>query len=365
MIVNLKPETYRTDAIQQFLSQETIIVRITDSNGICGTGYSYTIGTGGKAVFSLIEDVFINRIIGKNADNIEGLWQSCLFSSHATCVGAITSLALAAIDTALWDIRAQKAKLPLYQLLGGARQSIPLYSTEGGWLNLSIDELVSMNLGYQKQGFKGAKIKIGCDNPQDDYRRLSAVRKAVGDDFIILVDANQSMSLSKALARVSMLEEMNIGWFEEPFPADDVQTHKLLAQQTNVPIAVGESMYSLSQFKEYLVCGAASIVQVDVARVGGITPWLKVAHMAEAFNVTVCPHFLMELHLSLVCAIPNSQWLEYIPQLQNITKTKIKFEGGIAYPPRSVGLGIDWDWDIIKQMRSKDSYCLVDASVQS
>jgi L-alanine-DL-glutamate epimerase-like enolase superfamily enzyme len=114
---------------------------------------------------------------------------------------------------------------------------------------------------------------------------------------------------------------------------------------------VGESMYSISQFKDYLVSGGASIVQVDVARIGGITPWMKVAHMAEAFNVPVCPHFLMELHVSLVCAIPNAPWLEYIPQLDTVTTTGLRIEDGRAWPSDVPGLGIDWDWDAIEAMQ--------------
>lgn len=143
------------------------------------------------------------------------------------------------------------------------------------------------------------------------------------------------------------MEDYDIAWFEEPLPADDVLQHSRLANSTSVPIAVGESIYSLSQFKDYLVAGACSIIQVDVARIGGISPWLKVAHLAEAFNVTVCPHFLMELHLPLVCAIPNAKWLEYIPQLDLITESGIDIENGIARPSNLPGLGIKWDWEAI------------------
>jgi L-alanine-DL-glutamate epimerase-like enolase superfamily enzyme len=126
--------------------------------------------------------------------------------------------------------------------------------------------------------------------------------------------------------------------------ADDVAAHKRLTEATAIPIAVGESMYSISQLKDYLQAGACSIVQVDVGRIGGITPWLKVAHMAEAFNVPVCPHFLMELHLPLCCAVPNSRWLEFIPQLDLVTHTAMRIEDGHRVPASEPGLGIDWDW---------------------
>ena len=130
-----------------------------------------------------------------------------------------------------------------------------------------------------------------------------------------------------------MLEDHRIGWFEEPLPADDIAGHIELARRTSVPIAVGESMYSLSQFKDYLAMGGCTIVQADVARVGGITPWLKIAHMAEAFNVPICPHFLMELHVSLTCAVPNAPMLEYIPQLDEITTSRLDIRDGHAHAP--------------------------------
>lgn len=348
-MVDLTPKVRRTDAIQSFDSQETPIVRITDVDGAQGMGYSYTIGQGGPAIMSLLTETLAPQLIGEDADNIERIWRMLLYSTHATSVGAISSLALAAIDTALWDLRCKKAKLPLYKMAGGAKERVPMYTTEGGWLHLDTQALVDDALKAQALGFSGAKIKIGRPHISEDRARLQAVRKAVGDSFEIMVDANQSFNRAEATRRSKILEEFTIAWFEEPLPADDILEHARLAASTTVPIAVGESMYSLSQFKDYLVLGGASIVQVDVARIGGITPWLKVAHMAEAFNVPVCPHFLMELHVSLVCAIPNAPWLEYIPQLDDITHSGMQIIDGYAIPSPQPGLGIDWNLSELKK----------------
>lgn len=346
-MVDLVPKVERTDAIQSFVSQETPILTVYDSDGACGTGYTYTIGTGGPSVMALLEHTLLPRLIGQDPDRIEAIWRDLLFATHATAVGAITSLALAAIDTALWDLRCRKQEVPLWKAAGGTRDSIPLYSTEGGWLHLSPEALVEDAMAMKDQGFNGSKIKIGRPHISEDAARLSAVRAAVGDSYEILTDGNQGFTLSEAIRRARMLEDHGVGWFEEPLPADDVAGHAQLARHTTVPIAVGESMYSLSQFKDYLHAGAASIVQVDVARIGGITPWLKVAHLAEAHNLMVCPHFLMELHLSLVCAVPNAKWLEYIPQLDGITKGQMQIRDGVAYVRNDPGLGIQWDWQRI------------------
>ena len=344
LMVDLAPKVERTDAIQAFVSQETPIVRITDADGQVGTGYTYTIGTGGLSVVSLLKETLLPRLLGRDAECIDGTWRDLLFATHATSVGAITSLALAAIDTALWDLRCRRANLPLWRLAGGAQQSVALYTTEGGWLHLSTEALVADAVAMKQAGFSGAKIKIGKPSIAEDRARLAAVREAVGSGFRIMVDANQGFSLAEAMRRADMLAEFGIDWFEEPMPADDIGAHRILSEHSRVPIAIGESVYALSQFKDYLTTGACTIVQADVARVGGITPWLKIAHMAEAFNVPICPHFLMELHVSLVCAVPNAPTLEYIPQLEDIARSRLDIRDGHAVPPETPGIGIDWDW---------------------
>lgn len=346
-MVDLKPKTLRTDAIQTFESQETPIVRVTDADGATGVGYSYTIGTGGPSVVALLERTLAPTLIGRDAETIEGIWRDMLMRTRATAVGAITSLAMAAADTALWDLRCRRAGLPLRTMAGGARESVPLYTTEGGWLHIEPEALVDDALAAREKGFLGSKIKIGKPHLSEDRSRLAAVREATGPGYEIMTDANQCFVLSEAIRRARMLEEFGVGWFEEPMPADDLGAHAQLAARTSVPIAVGESMYSLSQFKDCLAMGAASIVQADVARVGGITPWLKIAHLAEAHNVAICPHFLMELHVSLVCAVQNARWLEYIPQLDLIAPEGMTIEAGLARPSPAPGLGIGWDWDAI------------------
>ncbi len=346
LMVDLTPKVRRTDAIQSFVSQETPIIRIEDADGVIGTGYSYTIGTGGPSVMKLIERSLAPALIGRDAEMIEKIWRDLLFFTHATSVGALTSLALAAIDTALWDLRCRRAGLPLHVAAGGANDKVRLYTTEGGWLHLATDALVDDALKAKAAGFGGCKIKVGRPIGED-VARLQAVRDAVGPGFEILTDANQAFTVDDAIRRSRHYEKVDIGWLEEPLPADDIDGHVRLSAATTLPIAVGESLYSLSHFREYLQRRACSVVQVDVARIGGITPWLKTAHLAESFNVPVCPHFLMELHVALACAVPNARWVEYIPQLDGITGKHMTIRDGYAVPSSEAGLGIDWDFDRI------------------
>ncbi|WP_081161172.1 mandelate racemase/muconate lactonizing enzyme family protein [Ensifer aridi] len=346
-MIDLRPKVLRTDAIQSFVSQETPLVTITDSDGASGTGYSYTIGTGGSSVMRLLADHLAPRLIGRDADQIEAIWHELEFATHATTIGAITSIALAAIDTALWDLRARKQSLPLWKLAGGAKDRCPLYTTEGGWLHISVEALVEDALEAQSKGFSGSKVKIGKRHGSEDLARLSAVRKAVGDGYEIMTDANQGFTVDEAIRRAERLKELDLAWIEEPLPADDIDGHVRLNRSTATPVAIGESLYSIRHFREYMQKGACSIVQVDVGRIGGITPWLKVAHAAEAFDMPVCPHFLMELHVSLTCAVPNGKYVEYIPQLDDITTSRLAVEDGMALAPMTPGLGIEWDWDAI------------------
>lgn len=351
LLADLPVETVRTDATQSFVKQETILVTITTDDGLSGTGYSYTIGTGGSSVLALLRNSLLPLLIGEQAGNVEALWRKLRDVTHATTIGAITSLALAAVDTALWDLRCLAAGEPLWRLAGGYRREVPLYDTEGGWLHLEADELVNGAVAAQKSGLRGVKIKVGKPHLSEDVARLRAIREAVGPDFSIMVDANQSMTSAEAVRRAAAFEEVGLGWFEEPLPADDVAGHARLAASTTLPIAVGESLYSIGQFRDYMQRSAVQIVQADVARIGGITPWLKVAHLAEAFNLDVCPHFLMELHVSLVAAIPNGRYVEHIPQLRAITAAEIEIIDGHALAPDTPGLGISWDFGAVDRHR--------------
>jgi L-alanine-DL-glutamate epimerase-like enolase superfamily enzyme len=348
--VNLPPKVVRTDAIQSFVTQETPMVRISCADGAVGTGYTYTIGTGGSSVMALLRDHLAPRLLGRDAREIEALWKDLFFATHATAVGAITSLALAAIDTALWDVKCRRAGEPLWRMAGGAQPRVPVYTTEGGWLHHPTRQLVDEAVAAREQGFRGAKVKVGKPSIAEDVARLAAVRAAVGDAFELMVDANQAFTVPEACRRAHAYSDVMLGWFEEPLPAEDLAGHVDLARRATMPIAVGESLYHPSHFREYLERRACSVVQVDCARVGGITPWLKVAHLAETFNVPVCPHFLMELHVSLAAAVPNGAWVEHIPQLDDVTTSRMAMEDGFAIAPTTPGLGIDWDLAAIDRL---------------
>lgn len=360
MLVDLPPGAVPADATQAFVSQETPIVRVTDADGAVGTGYAYTVGTGGSSIVRLLHDHLAPELIGREADAVEAVWRLLHRRTHATAVGAITSLALAAVDTALWDLRCVRAGLPLHVMAGGAQAGVPLYTAEGGWLGLSAEELVERAIEAREAGFGGCRMEVGRPHAAEDAARLEAVRAAVGPAFEVMLDADQAFTVDEALRRARRFEPLDPAWLAEPLPAEDLGGHVRLAAGTSLPVAAGGSLYSLQHLREYLQRGGCSVVQADAARIGGITPWLKAAHLAEAFNLPVCPHALTELHVALACAVPNGRWVEHVPQLGEITLTGVVVHDGRAVPSDEPGLGIAWDMEAVERRRVHELTLLVD-----
>ena len=166
-----------------------------------------------------------------------------------------------------------------------------------------------------------------------------------------MVDANERFTHAEAIKRARMWEEFDLFWFEEPLPAEDILGHAKVKAHTTIPIALGESLFTRQQFKDYIASDGVSIVQPDCCRCGGITEWLKIAHMADCYNMQASPHFVMELHLPLVAAIPNGLFVEYIPSLDAVLRKPLKLEDGCFRPSQEPGLGIDWDMEKLERYR--------------
>jgi L-alanine-DL-glutamate epimerase-like enolase superfamily enzyme len=291
---------------------------------------------------------------------IEDIWRTLLFAARATWPGVITALALAAIDTALWDLRCMRARQPLYVLAGGAQEKVPVHAGEGGGRHLAADELAEQAAAAKERGLKGARLAVGRPEVAEDAACLAAVREAVGADFALMADAGQELTPDAALRRLRAFDGLDLAWLEEPLPADDVQGHARLAGLSPVPIAAGGALHSLGQFRHYLASGACAIVRADAARVGGITPWLKVAHLAEAFGLPMAPRDMMELHVSLAAAVPNGRWVEHAPRLDEIALSAVTLHEGCALPPEEPGLGIEWNWEAIERRRVGGTTLVVD-----
>jgi len=338
----------RVDSIQTFGAMEMPLVDIYTDDGLVGTGFTYTIGNGGRSLKIFIEDDLVPLVIGEDPLNIERIWQKCFWGTHWVNRGGIASLAMAGIDNALWDLKAKYATLPLHKLLGGAKDRMPVYCTDGGWLHLSEKQLVGQSVAFLEKGFKAVKMKVGMQDGAEDVRRVRAVRKAIGDSATLMVDANLIWTAARAIDMARRLEEFNLFWLEEPIEADDVSGHARLARSTSIPIAIGENLYNRFAVKEYIEQGAVGIVQVDAGRVG-ISEWLKVAYMADSFNLSVSPHFCMELHLSVAASVRHALFVEYLFPLDRVLTSSPKLKDGCFEVPQEPGLGVPFNREKLKR----------------
>lgn len=341
--VDLTPRTQLAEAARGPVGHDTPMVRIVTDDGANGTGWAHVASGGGAPVAALLRSQLAPRLIGRNELHVEAIWKELWLHTRSCGSDALVSPALAALDIALWDLKCKRAKQPLHLVAGGAQQRVRVHSPECGELRLDTAALVDRVLDAKAAGFRGAKIRVGHAHVAEDVARLRSVRERVGDAFELIVDAGQAFTLPEAIRRARQYEPFNLAWIEQPLPVADIEGHTRLAQSTVLPIALGDTLGHLAAFREHLQRGACTILQPDVMQLGGITPWLKVAHLAEAFNVPVCTRSSLELHASLCAAVPNAIWVEHAPRLDDVTASRLRIESGHAYPPCKPGAGIEWD----------------------
>lgn len=335
------------DSMQSVTSLEFVGIKVFTDEGISGTGYTVTVGRGGSVIQNVIDTLYIEDLVGKDPFNVREIWQQLYFGpAHWIGRAGATTMAQSAVDIALWDIIAKAAEKPLWQILGGALSSdIPIYNTHAGWLNYSVEQLIDEALGLMDQGYTALKMKVGKADSREDYARVRAVRNAIPDQVILMADANQKWDLMQACQATKLLEELDLSWIEEPMHPDDIKSHRLLNERTSIPVALGEHVYTTHAFRDYIENSAVDVVQVDVCRVGGITPWLEVAAMANTANLRVCPHAgdLMQVHQHLVKTIPNHWLLEVIPIWEEGPFVhQIQLKDGKCISPREPGASTDF-----------------------
>jgi L-alanine-DL-glutamate epimerase-like enolase superfamily enzyme len=282
------------------------------------------------------------------------LWHQCNSRLYWISRGGASTTALAALDIALWDLVAKEARLPLTKILGGPlHKRLPAYAS-GVNLHLSVDELVAQLSGWLSDGFRAFKVKVGKPDVEEDVERLIKLRE-ITERHPLMVDANQGWDLPTATRAINAFEPLSLHWVEEPLQADDVVGHQRLKQAVRTPLAIGENIYTIQQFNDFLSRGAVDYVQADLCRVGGITPYLEIAALARAWNVPLAPHFMMEITGQVLCCLPNAHILESIDggslaDLRAITEP-IRIVDGYYVPPQRIGHGIEFDRAYLKTHR--------------
>lgn len=330
-------------------------VFIDTDEGITGVGLVgglHTSDSISKAIFEHYKE----SVIGEDPFRTEKIWDE-LWEPKISGRRGMTTRVISGIDIALWDIKGKAANMPVYKLLGGFAKKVPVYIAGGyyedgkGLKELQEEMITSVNLGAN-----AVKIKIGAVSINEDIERVRAVREAIGPEIKLMVDANCAYRFYEAIEIAKKMEPYDVFWFEEPIAPDDYKGHQLISGATTIPIATGENEYTKYGFRDLIESRSAAILQPDALIMGGVTEFMKVAAQAQAHDLPIAPHGKQEIHIHLLCAIPNGLILEYYreetdPIFNQIYDFTLQVEDGFVKPPELPGFGINPNMDVLKQYR--------------
>ena len=316
-----------------------LIAEIATGQGHSGHGFSYSKRAGGPAQYAHAKEVAA-AAVGEDPNDIARLITKLTWAGASVGRSGVATQALAAIDIALYDLKAKRAGLPLAKLLGAHRDSVRTYNTSGGFLNASIAEVIESADRSLEQGIGGIKIKVGLPDAHEDLGRVRAVREHLGDAVPLMVDANQQWDRTTALRMGRRLEEFDLTWIEEPLDAYDAEGHADLARALDTPIATGEMLSSVAEHERLIEARSCDIIQPDAPRIGGITQFLRLMTFADRAGLDLAPHFAMEIHLHLAACYPREPWVEHFDWLDPLFQERLETRDGRMIVPDRPGLGI-------------------------
>jgi L-talarate/galactarate dehydratase len=326
--------------------REFFTVRVMTDQGLEGIGVT---GFGGKLTRSLhaaLED-FGEVIKGEDPLRVEQV-TARLHAASASCGSGIATLAISAIDTALWDIRGKAFNVPLAQLLGGSRDKVPAYASGALSRTTPTDKLQRAASALVEKGYRQIKTQMAVEglNPKQEIERIRLVRDAVGSDVNLMVDINQRWSVAEVISIGHRIEDLGLGWLEDPTTCDDYQGLAKIADSLTTPVCAGEYLWGIEPHRQTMCHHAVDIPMIDLLRVGGVTQWMKVAGMAQAFNKPVASHLLPEIHVHLVAAAPNGLVVEYMPWTWRLFEDPPMPVNGEIAVPAGAGLGLKFAPDL-------------------
>jgi L-alanine-DL-glutamate epimerase-like enolase superfamily enzyme len=352
------PKNSVTLGIGRAVKRDAVIVKVSTDNGVTGWGEAHH-GRCPGAVAHLVNTTMKQLVVGQDANDITGVWKKVYdkqLASHG--MGAGACLALSGIDMALWDIRGKALKLPLYKLLGGRSKPIPAYA---GGVSLGYQDPISLAeeaRPHVQAGYKAIKLRIG-DSVSRDIERISIIRKTFGDELVILTDANIGYTVGDARAAMPALDDMNVGWLEEPFPAHDYLSYREAARLGRTPLAAGENHYTRFEFNRVIEDGAITILQPDLSKTGGLTEALRIAALASSWKLPIHPHtsmtgLNMAATIHFLAAIENGGYFEADISKSNLfrdelvsTPYKVDGEGNVV-PLEADGIGVELDENFLQ-----------------
>ncbi len=332
-----------TDSQSTVTHVEFLQVVLHTDAGITGYGMNWSYTPGLRPAQVMVDESYAPLLVGKDPTMRKAIVKDCFFANHFIGRVGAARVAIAAVEYALWDLVCKEAQKPLWRYLGACRDQVQAYSTDGGWLSWSEDELVRDCVRLCERGFSAVKVKLGRPDPREDLRRVAAVRRAVGPGIDIMTDVNCAWHLAQAKQYGSRLADHDVRWLEEPMKPEDVRMHAELARAIQTPIAVGETLFTREAFRDYIAAGAVHYVQADSTKLMGIDEWLEVAGLAASYNLPVVPHTNVQhkLHVQLAAATPNCILVENCYEsIHDLWVEPIEVKNG-RYPlPQEPGVGL-------------------------
>ena len=316
-----------------------LFAEVRTADGHEGLGFSYSKRAGGPGQFAHAKEI-APALLGEDPSDIAKLWNKLCWAGASVGRSGLSTQAIGAFDVALYDLKARRAGLSLAKLLGSYRDSVQCYNTSGGFLHTPLEQLLVNAAASIERGIGGIKLKVGQPDRALDIKRVEAVRQHLGEHVPLMVDANQQWDRPTAQRMCRIFEQFNLIWIEEPLDAYDHEGHAALAAQFDTPIATGEMLTSAAEHGELIRHRAADYLMPDGPRVGGITPFLKIASQAEHAGLMLGPHFAMELHVHLAAAYPTEPWVEHFDWLEPLFNERLEIKDGRMVVPTRPGLGV-------------------------
>ena len=350
------PPRQRTisDAQSRVEAVEFLVVRLDTKQGLSGWGFNWNYTKGTRAVKTMLDEVYAPVLLGRDAGDRQRLCAELLHTTHFIGRVGVALVGVSAVNIALWDLHCKQLGRPLWRVLTPVRDRVKAYNTDGGWLSLSQDELIEDMQRLVARGFDHLKMKIGLPSPREDYERVKAVRRAIGDRVGLMLDVNTCWDLETALECGPKMEAFDVAWLEEPLHPFDIDGHARLASALKMPVAVGETVYTKYAFREFVHRRAAGILQADVTKLSGIDEWLEVAELAAAHQLPVIPHTNVQqkIHVQLAAATPHVPMVEYCYEsLADIWKEPLAVTDGYYALPSEPGVGCEFRPDVLTTYR--------------
>jgi L-alanine-DL-glutamate epimerase-like enolase superfamily enzyme len=343
-----------TDSQSKVDEVEFLQVVLTTDDGVTGYGMNWSYTTGLRAAQVAVDDNYAPLLKGMDPLFRKELVRKCYYSNHFVGRVGAAEVGLAAVEFALWDLTCKAVNQPLWQYLGPCRTQVKAYSTDGGWLTWSTDELIADAHRLIERGFDAVKVKLGRSDPREDLERVAAVRRAIGPKIKLMTDVNCAWTLGTAQYWGSRLAEHEVFWLEEPMHPFDVKSHAALARSISVPIALGETVYTKYAFRDFIEAGAVHIVQADATKLSGIDEWLEVAALASAANLPVIPHTNVQhkLHVQLAAATPGVLMVENCYEsIADVWEEPIYVKNGFYELPEAPGVGLKIRDQVVRETR--------------